>query len=297
MRIKYDYIIIGSGIAGNVCAYELQKKGWSCLIIEKTQKRCEKVCGGGIPYKALERLQKIGMNLEELFSKDVMRIRGDIIYVNGKPEESIYGENNMAVGCRRAEFDDFLLREALRKGAEICWGMPVNNVITADGGYNVGYYYAHKVVIAAGARGLQNKYYLGQSIGISAQIAGESSFPLDRFTYFYLNGLGDRYFWIFPIGKNVWNVGLWFMTPDNSMRKTFIECWNKYIEPAFSSYIILQNPKAGFCGNISIEPRERFNCDTIGDYSGTNNIANGGGIYRAIKSALKYADLEPSNRL
>ena len=33
--IKYDYVIIGSGIFGSVCARELTDKGYKCLIIEK----------------------------------------------------------------------------------------------------------------------------------------------------------------------------------------------------------------------------------------------------------------------
>lgn len=33
--IKYDYIIIGSGFFGSICAYELNKKGFKCLVLEK----------------------------------------------------------------------------------------------------------------------------------------------------------------------------------------------------------------------------------------------------------------------
>lgn len=33
--MKYDYLIVGSGLYGAVCAYELRKAGYSCLVIEK----------------------------------------------------------------------------------------------------------------------------------------------------------------------------------------------------------------------------------------------------------------------
>jgi UDP-galactopyranose mutase len=33
--MKYDYIIIGSGLFGSICAYELTKKGYKCLVLEK----------------------------------------------------------------------------------------------------------------------------------------------------------------------------------------------------------------------------------------------------------------------
>lgn len=34
MREKYDYLIVGAGIYGSVCAHELTKKGKTCLVIE-----------------------------------------------------------------------------------------------------------------------------------------------------------------------------------------------------------------------------------------------------------------------
>ncbi|WP_312340640.1 UDP-galactopyranose mutase [Sphingobacterium sp.] len=35
MTKEYDYLIIGAGLYGSICAYELQKRGFSCLVIEK----------------------------------------------------------------------------------------------------------------------------------------------------------------------------------------------------------------------------------------------------------------------
>ena len=37
----YDYIIIGGGIAGSVCAYELGKRGQQCIILEKNSQQSE----------------------------------------------------------------------------------------------------------------------------------------------------------------------------------------------------------------------------------------------------------------
>ena len=35
MSVQYDYLIVGSGFFGSVCAHELTKKGYKCLVIEK----------------------------------------------------------------------------------------------------------------------------------------------------------------------------------------------------------------------------------------------------------------------
>ena len=31
----YDYLIVGSGLFGAVCAHELTKRGQKCLVVEK----------------------------------------------------------------------------------------------------------------------------------------------------------------------------------------------------------------------------------------------------------------------
>lgn len=35
MKRKYDYLIVGAGFFGSICAYELTKKGYSCLVVDK----------------------------------------------------------------------------------------------------------------------------------------------------------------------------------------------------------------------------------------------------------------------
>ena len=37
----YDYIIVGSGLFGSTCAYELNKKGYKVLVLEKNTYRWE----------------------------------------------------------------------------------------------------------------------------------------------------------------------------------------------------------------------------------------------------------------
>ncbi len=32
---KYDYLIVGAGVYGSVCAHELTKRGKTCLVIDK----------------------------------------------------------------------------------------------------------------------------------------------------------------------------------------------------------------------------------------------------------------------
>ncbi len=48
----YDYVIVGSGLYGAVCAYELSKKGKRCLVLEKRNH-----IGGNIYTKEIEGIQ------------------------------------------------------------------------------------------------------------------------------------------------------------------------------------------------------------------------------------------------
>jgi flavin-dependent dehydrogenase len=48
----YDAVIIGGGPAGASCAEELAKKGFSCLLLEKSKKKRYKACAGGLSLEA-----------------------------------------------------------------------------------------------------------------------------------------------------------------------------------------------------------------------------------------------------
>ena len=48
--MMYDYIVVGAGPAGCVCAGELKKKNYSVCVLEKQPEHYRKVCGDGISY-------------------------------------------------------------------------------------------------------------------------------------------------------------------------------------------------------------------------------------------------------
>jgi len=284
---KYDYIIGGSGIAGNTCAYILQKKGHSGIILERESSRVEKICGGGIPMKALSLLDDIGMDLTPLYDADVSIIKGDCTFWGEKETLNLYDDNKFSIGCRRKIFDDFLLKQAQYAGAKIKWGCPVGEIETRYPYFIIHDYCSRNIILAVGARGLDRRYTPGQSIGISAQILGTSDLSNSIFYFFYYDKNHNHYFWIFPIGQKLWNVGLWYRHPESDMMKSFRACWGKYINKFFSNYTIISTPRGEFCGNIDLNTQESVYA--IGDYAGCNNEKNGGGIYRAIKSAVYCA--------
>lgn len=284
----YDYLIAGSGVAGCVCAYELSRKNKSSLILEKEKDLHEKVCGGGISYKAIRLLENIGMDIKSLFSLNVSLITGHVISFPDEVRQYNYPSGVYSLGMQRMIFDSFLLEQALTMGAEIKYYETVSDIVINNQYYNINGYTGKHFISAVGARGITGVPPEGQSIGISAQIEGISHFRQDKFYYWYYTDKDDRYFWIFPIGKNLWNIGVWFRHPSCSMKRDFLYGLETYVNPNFDNYQYRITAKAEFLGNI--DQRNPYISEGIGDYAGMNNIRNGGGIIGAIQSAIAYAD-------
>lgn len=287
----YDYIIAGSGVAGSICAYELSKRNKSCLILEKGTARLEKVCGGGVPYEAIKLLENIGIDIGPLLNEDIRIINGCELFYEDKTKKMYnHNSNSFSIGTTRNIFDKFLLEQAINQGSVIKYNEKVDYIIKKNNLYVINNYKAHNFVSAIGARGFENKIPKGQSVGISAQIMGCSNLSSDKFYYWYYSNTKEKYFWIFPIGRDLWNVGIWFKKPDSSMKKDFNNCMEIIISPNFKlGYKYKINPKGEFLGNIDQRNIYRNNYEGIGDFAGKNNIKNGGGIIYAIESAIEYA--------
>lgn len=289
--MSYDYIIIGGSIAGSVCAYELCRKGSSCLVLEQCGSDHEKVCGGGISYKAIDLLLQADIEVEPLFKSNSQAVLGHIIYKDDNCTEKIYKAGNVSLGIQRHIFDEFMRRQAQRMGADICFEHKVSSVVFDDKEYYIDGYSGSQLIWAIGARSLEGTVPSGQSIGISGQIEGTSDLNENMFYYwYYVPTCESKYFWAFPIGKNLWNVGLWSRYAFNELRYEFEICLDRYFFPHIhGEWKYFRKPKAEFLGHHDqrIYPDR---CLGIGDFAGMCNPINGGGIIGAIKSAITIID-------
>ena len=66
--MKYDYLIVGSGLYGSICAYELNKSGYKCLVIDKRNH-----VGGNIYTEKVEgiNIHKYGAHIFHTSNKEV----------------------------------------------------------------------------------------------------------------------------------------------------------------------------------------------------------------------------------
>ena len=66
--MKYDYLIVGSGLFGAIFAYEANKKGKNCLVIDKREH-----IGGNIYTERIEdiKVHKYGAHIIHTRNKEV----------------------------------------------------------------------------------------------------------------------------------------------------------------------------------------------------------------------------------
>ena len=70
--MKYDYLVVGSGLYGAVFAHEAKKKGKTCLVIDKRPH-----IGGNIYCENIEGIEYVTTNQNEAL-KEKNKIKGAI---------------------------------------------------------------------------------------------------------------------------------------------------------------------------------------------------------------------------
>ncbi len=85
----YDYLIVGSGLYGATCAYELKKKGYKCLVVEKRSH-----IGGNIYTESVEgiNVHRYGAHIFHTSDREIWE------YING------FAEFNNYINCPVARY-------------------------------------------------------------------------------------------------------------------------------------------------------------------------------------------------
>ena len=291
----YDYIIVGAGVAGAVCAYELSKSGNKCLVLEKRPINYEKVCGGGVSYKALRLLTNIGIDCNELMSLNSKQVNGHIIYKDNDIYINNYKKENISIGIQRNIFDRFLMRQAVAIGAQVRYDETVKTINKLEYGYCINNYIAKYIIMASGAIPFAGgEISRKQSIGYSAQVKADMLLDDHKFYYWYYSENDEsKYFWAFPIGDGLWNIGVWSRYWYQDIRHDYNMCvrniLNQYMPNGFEYY---RKPRAEFLGHVDQRKCSEMYSNGIGDFAGNCNPLNGGGIIGAIESAIMFAKCE-----
>jgi len=216
MTIK-DVIIIGAGPAGSLAGYHLAKAGLDVLIIEKCRFPRRKVCGGGLTQHACRELP---YDLSPVIHK---QIDWAILGCHGRKVKEIHSDRPIAYLIDRASLDNFLLGQALQRGASVKLGQRVHtienkgdwvSVKTAQGSYQTRYLIGADGVHSMVARTFGFSRLNPLSLVYEARLAyplSESDTLLKAVTFdFGTHPFG--YGWAFPKRDHI-NVGVFRSWP------------------------------------------------------------------------------------
>src|SRR5690348_17238159 len=147
-----DALIIGAGPAGASAAWSLAKDGHRVLLLEKDRLPREKPCGGGVSPQVAEWFD---FDFSPVISNRVTRLR--FTWRSGQALEGPLGTREPLWMVKRADFDHFLVKQAVSRGAELRDGLAAQGLRFEDGAWTVdtagGPLRAAYLIAADGAKG------------------------------------------------------------------------------------------------------------------------------------------------
>jgi len=226
----YDIVIAGAGPAGCACALALREADLRVAMVDKSTFPRDKTCGDAIPGPALKILRKLLKNADEEFDQlDLkQRIESSSVYLpNIKP---IYVNwVTKAYNSPRLDFDNFLL-DLVKKytNTDIYEGRKIYKIHTANTIQIEGKNFNLTCNLIIGCDGANSM--ISRSFGVDFQENIKNSFAVRAYykdvdcamndnRFYLLDELPKGYFWIFPVGKNVYNVGLGVLTNEIGGKK------------------------------------------------------------------------------
>ncbi|MEG0375730.1 MAG: FAD-dependent oxidoreductase [Raoultibacter sp.] len=134
----FDAIVVGSGCAGSVAAYELAKAGKSVLVVERGNYAGAKNMTGGRIYA--HSLKKVFPDFEteapierKITHERISLISSDANFTVDFSSEEIEKEGQDSYSVLRGPFDQWLAEKAESAGAEYIYGIAVEDLMIENG--------------------------------------------------------------------------------------------------------------------------------------------------------------------
>lgn len=270
--MRFDTAIVGGGVAGSTTAYELSRRGYKVVVIEKNSEIGKKVCGGLVSHRVIH-LSKTESVMNE--------IKGAYVFFPNGKEICIGGDRTHAYVIDREKFDRELAEKAMAEGVEYKLNFKIKRIGEKKllGNDEIKFDY---LVGADGARSfVAEEYDMGRIDYINA-IQGESSKKFDdEFVYVYLDKkISPGFFsWIIPDGEKI-RIGTG--SSEGKLREKF----NVFLKKMDVS---AENIKSAL---IPAGMRKIYKKNVVlaGDSAGFVKATSGGGIYASLLSAKILAE-------
>lgn len=228
----FDIVIVGAGPSACSMALALKNSQLSIAILEKSIYPKDKICGDAIPFEAYQTLKQIDEKyyhqLYEISDKATIK-HNRLITPKGRDFKVSW--STKAFNCKRVVFDNQLF-EWVKKDttAEIFQNTTYQNAIYENGIWTIStnqQTFQAKVLVGAGgancpvARRVANIKIDRQhhSGAVRAYFKNINGLSQDTNEIYFLKEYADSYFWIFPVGNNIYNVGFGLLSATIADRK------------------------------------------------------------------------------
>lgn len=300
MNLDYDVIVVGAGPGGSTAARFCAQAGLKTLLIEKERLPRYKPCGGCLSLKTVHLL---GFDLSPVLENTIYGVNFTYCL---KDLFSIRSEQPIVFLVMRGRFDQFLVKKALGKGAEILEGERVKGVEEKGRWVEVelgrgGRFRCEYLIGADGAGGIVAKSLSllpqkgnGKGIGLESEIPFQSTvnFPKEDFHHIHLDfgrtpsGFG----WVFPKreGLSVGIGGMFIDVGKTNLHQCFINFLNglSYINKG-EARKVMGHPLPSFYDEGQRVSQGRVLL--VGDAGYLIDPLTGEGIYYALRSGMLAA--------
>jgi len=289
MQNIYDVIVVGAGPAGSMAARFAAEKGASVLMLEKDR-------DVGYPVRCGEAISKSGV--VEFIEPDEKWITAHInkfSLISPDGTEAIVEFQDAGYVLERRIFDYELAKTAANAGAEIQTRAYVNGLIINDDkvcGVKYEYRGEQKELnakIVIGADGVESR--VGRWAGLKThihfkdmeccvQVTASNINNIDPNTlYFYFGKkfAPGGYFWVFPKGRNIANIGLG-ISGMVGKQKSALSFLNDFMGQNYPAAPILTSIAGGVPSTITLEKISAPGIMLVGDAARQVNPLSGGGI-------------------
>ncbi len=292
MKNNYDVIVVGAGPAGSMAARFAAEQGASVLMLEKDR-------DVGYPVRCGEAVSR--RSLVQFINPDKKWICAEInkfSLISPDNTEVVIEFDDTGYVLERRIFDYELAKTAADAGAEIITRAYVNGLLFDDdkvAGVKFEYRGEQKEIrskIVIAADGVESR--VGRWAGLKTHIdfrdmecctqITASNIPVDENTcYFYFGQqvAPGGYFWIFPKGKNIANIGLG-VSGSVGKKKSALSFLNDFMNKNYPDAPILTTIAGGVPCSVTLDKITAPGIMLAGDAARQVNPLSGGGISSAM---------------
>lgn len=290
--LKYDVVVIGSGPAGALAAFELAKNNIKVAILDKATLPRYKTCGGGLVFRGRKLLD---FNLDSVIEREFKSIT--VAMTDSNVHFKVERDVPIVSMVMRDKFDNFLVDKAVKNSAVLYDNTKVIDILfnnkellisTSNDTFNAKFIIAADGALSPTAKimGWKDNRHLIPALEYEVTVNETDFNRLSQELRFDLDAIPQGYGWVFP-KKDHLSIGVASATRGKKDLKKY---YRKYLE-LLNINEVLNEERHG--AQIPLSPREegffKNNVLLVGDAAGFADPVTAEGISNAMYSGVLAA--------